>query len=348
MEEKDINVNEESLKENEQKENSNKEEIKTETNVLDTKTLYERNDVTVFDVLYDTTVDNQTKFSTSYKKIRRISNIIMFTMMAIILVLLFVFGNNPTFIGVAIALVVVYLVGLFVSQKKIKDKLNIESTKGVNDYFTNLDSYITRDTLFSDVKFNQTKKLEENTFKDLRICKDIIQVTARDYIEGKLLSYNFVAGDNCVKTREKKENGSTQDYIVFLGKLFVLDAKLVNDEQRAIIYLKGKGANGPTDIDDLTLQEEVLSEKYAVYSNFDVNTILNDEIKLVLEQFEVNDYLVDMFITINNSKLAFGFSYNDGIMVVPLTNPVGKNDIKEYKKDVELMVEIVEHLKKED
>ena len=33
MEEKDINVNEESLKENEQKEN-NKEEIKTETNVL--------------------------------------------------------------------------------------------------------------------------------------------------------------------------------------------------------------------------------------------------------------------------------------------------------------------------
>ena len=137
MEEKDINVNEESLKENEQKEN-NKEEIKTETNVLDTKTLYERNDVTVFDSLYDTTVDNQTKFSTSYKKIRRISNIIMFSMMAIILVLLFVFGNNPTFIGVAIALVVVYLVGLFVSQKKIKDKLNIESTKVVNDYFTNL------------------------------------------------------------------------------------------------------------------------------------------------------------------------------------------------------------------
>ena len=96
MEEKDINVNEESLKENEQKEN-NKEEIKTETNVLDTKTLYERNDVTVFDSLYDTTVDNQTKFSTSYKKIRRISNIIMFSMMAIILVLLFVFGRTSLF-----------------------------------------------------------------------------------------------------------------------------------------------------------------------------------------------------------------------------------------------------------
>ena len=180
MEEKDINVNEESLKENEQKENSNKEEIKTETNVLDTKTLYERNDVTVFDSLYDTTVDNQTKFSTSYKKIRRISNIIMFSMMAIILVLLFVFGNNPTFIGVAIALVVVYLVGLFVSQKKIKDKLNIESTKVVNDYFTNLDSYITRDTLFSDVKFNYEIKLPEDTFKNLRLFKDIYYVGGRD------------------------------------------------------------------------------------------------------------------------------------------------------------------------
>ena len=100
MEEKNNNVNEESLKE---KEISNKEEIKTEKSVLEEKTLYERNDVNNFDALYETSVNNQINFSTSYKKIRRISNIVMFSIMAIILVLLFVFGNNPAFIGVAIA-----------------------------------------------------------------------------------------------------------------------------------------------------------------------------------------------------------------------------------------------------
>lgn len=344
MEEKDINVNEESLKENEQKENSNKEEIKTETNVLDTKTLYERNDVTVFDVLYDTTVDNQTKFSTSYKKIRRISNIIMFTMMAIILVLLFVFGNNPTFIGVAIALVVVYLVGLFVSQKKIKDKLNIESTKVVNDYFTNLDSYITRDTLFSDVKFNYEIKLPEDTFKNLRLFKDIYYVGGRDYIEGKFNDVPFVAGDNIIKTHGTKEDGSKQDYIVFLGKLFSFDKSLTN-EGRAIIYLKGKSLNLPTDIDNLNVVEGILDDKFVVYSNFDVSNILN-EIKEDLEKYSVNDQLLDMFISITEEKIGFAFSYADSVMSVPLLDPVNKEDLTRYTQDVDVMVDIMKKLAK--
>lgn len=343
MEEKDINVNEESLKENEQKEN-NKEKIKTETNVLDTKTLYERNDVTVFDSLYDTTVDNQTKFSTSYKKIRRISNIIMFSMMAIILVLLFVFGNNPTFIGVAIALVVVYLVGLFVSQKKIKDKLNIESTKVVNDYFTNLDSYITRDTLFSDVKFNYEIKLPEDTFKNLRLFKDIYYVGGRDYIEGKFNDVPFVAGDNIIKTHGTKEDGSKQDYIVFLGKLFSFDKSLTS-EGRAIIYLKGKSLNLPTDIDNLNVVEGILDDKFVVYSNFDVSNILN-EIKEDLEKYSVNDQLLDMFISITEEKIGFAFSYADSVMSVPLLDPVNKEDLTRYTQDVDVMVDIMKKLAK--
>lgn len=343
MEEKDINVNEESLKENEQKEN-NKEEIKTETNVLDTKTLYERNDVTVFDSLYDTTVDNQTKFSTSYKKIRRISNIIMFSMMAIILVLLFVFGNNPTFIGVAIALVVVYLVGLFVSQKKIKNKLNIESTKVVNDYFTNLDSYITRDTLFSDVKFNYEIKLPEDTFKNLRLFKDIYYVGGRDYIEGKFNGISFVAGDNIIKTHGTKEDGSKQDYIVFLGKLFSFDKSLTS-EGRAIIYLKGKSLNLPTDIDNLNVVEGILDDKFVVYSNFDVSNILN-EIKEDLEKYSVNDQLLDMFISITEEKIGFAFSYADSVMSVPLLDSVNKEDLTRYTQDVDVMVDIMKKLAK--
>lgn len=344
MEEKDINVNEESLKENEQKENSNKEEIKTETNVLETKTLYERNDVTVFDALYDTTVKNQTSFSTSYKKIRRISNIIMFTMMAIILVLLFVFGNNPTFIGVAIALVVVYLVGLFVSQKKIKEKLNVESTKVVNDYFTNLDSYITRDTLFSDVKFNYEIKLPEDTFKNLRLFKDIYYVGGRDYIEGKFNGISFVAGDNIIKTHGTKEDGSKQDYIVFLGKLFSFDKSLTS-EGRAIIYLKGKSLNLPTDIDNLNVVEGILDDKFVVYSNFDVSNILN-EIKEDLEKYSVNDQLLDMFISITEEKIGFAFSYADSVMSVPLLDPVNKEDLTRYTQDVDVMVDIMKKLAK--
>ena len=265
-------------------------------------------------------------------------------MMAIILVLLFVFGNNPTFIGVAIALVVVYLVGLFVSQKKIKDKLNIESTKVVNDYFTNLDSYITRDTLFSDVKFNYEIKLPEDTFKNLRLFKDIYYVGGRDYIEGKFNDIYFVAGDNIIKTHGTKEDGSKQDYIVFLGKLFSFDKSLTS-EGRAIIYLKGKSLNLPTDIDNLNVVEGILDDKFVVYSNFDVSNILN-EIKEDLEKYSVNDQLLDRFISITEEKIGFAFSYADSVMSVPLLDPVNKEDLTRYTQDVDVMVDIMKKLAK--
>ena len=53
-----------------------------------------------------------------------------------------------------------------------------------------------------------------------------------------------------------------------------------------------------------------------------------------------------MFITIDAEKLSFGFSYSDGVMVVPLTESLKKEDLLEYKKNVELMVEIVDSLNK--
>ena len=259
--------------------------------------------------------------------------------------MLFLGGDGSNIIVSALA-VVIYFIIISNYSKKTKAKLNEDSLKVLDDYFSLVDSYVTNNELFSEVKFNREYKLDEDTFKNLRICKDIDSVVARDYISGKLCGYNFVAGDNCVKTKEKDAQGNEQTYIVFLGKLFVLDIPNLVNEGRAIIYLKGKGANGPTDIEDLTKVEGVLSEKFDVYSSCDVNTVLNKKVKSLLEKFEVNEALVDMFITIDAEKLSFGFSYSDGVMVVPLTESLKKEDLLEYKKNVELMVEIVDSLDK--
>ena len=290
---------------------------------------------------------NQIEFNKYYSKVRKTSTLIMVVCMAVIVVLLLFFGGASGLnIGVSAVAVVVYFIIISNYSKKTKNKLNEESLKLLDDYFSMVDSYVTSNEEFTEICFNRELKIHDDTFKNLRICKDIDSVVGRDLIKGKLCRFDFIAGDNCIKTKEKDEKGNEQTYIVFLGKLFSLEIPSLVNEGRAIIYLKGKGANGPTDIEDLNKVDGLLSDKYAVYASFDVNTVLNKKVKSLLEKFEVNDHLIDMFITIDEKGMAFGFSYSDGVMVVPLTEPLNKEALIEYKKNVELMVEIVSSLNK--
>lgn len=339
--EEEVKINEEKpLEEVQTTEKIEENEVKEVSN----KNMYPREEVSSLDDFYQKADNNQKNFTKDYNKIRKISNLVMIAFMVVIIVLLFAFGNNSAFIGIAIGLIVVYFVCLMVFSKKVKAKLNEESLRVLKEYFINLDSFVTSNENFTDVQFNYEEKLPEDTFKNLRICKDIVHVGGRDLIEGKLFSHNFIAGDNLIKTREKKEDGSEQDFIVFLGKLFVVDMPTLS-EGRAIIYLKGKGANGPTDIDDLNLEENLLSDKFKVYSNVDISPVL-EKIKDSLEKYEINDLLLDMFISFDDKKIGFGFSYVDSVMSVPLLDPLKKEDIAQYKKDVDIMIEIISSLVK--
>lgn len=297
------------------------------------------------DSLFEKVNNNQVEFFSYYNKVRKTSTMIMVACMAVIVILLLLLGGTTNII-ISVVAVVVYFVIISNYSKKTKAKLNEDSLRVLDEYFSLIDSYVTDNEAFTEIQFNREYKLEENTFKNLRICKGVDSVVGRDLIKGKLCGFDFVAGDNCIKTKEKDEKGNEQNFIVFLGKLFVLNIPNLVEEGRAVIYLKGKGANGPTDIEDLNKIEGVLSDKYDVYASCDVNTVLNKKVKSLLEKFEVNETLIDMFITIEDNKMSFGFSYSDGVMVVPLTEPLKKEDILEYKKNVELMVEIVNSLDK--
>lgn len=342
-------MNEEENKLNEVNDNVEDKEVTEEVNKVEEKVESEvyNNPISIEseDAMFDLINSNQTKFFAYFNKAKKVSSILMVVFMVIILTMMFVGNGNGLNIGIALVLVVVYFVIISTYSKKTKSIINKDSLNVLDEYFINIDSYVTSNEAFEDVKFNREYKLDENIFSSLGICKDIVSVVGRDLIKGKVCGNDFVAGDNCIKTREKKEDGTEQDYIVFLGKLFVINVENLVSDGRAIIYLKGKGANGPTDISDLT-KVDLLGEKFDVYSSCDLSNVLTDNVKSLLSTYEVNDNLVDMFISIDNKRIAFGFSYNDGVMVVPLTDPLNKEALLEYKKDVELMVEILKSLGK--
>ena len=127
--------------------------------------------------------------------------------------------------------------------------------------------------------------------------------------------------------------------------MFIVEKPNVVNDGRIIIYLKGKGANGPTDIEDLTLQENVLSDKFAVYASCDASNVLNENVVALLEQYENNELLIDMFITIDANRVSFGFSYSDAVMRVPLLDEFKPETIDQYKQDVERMIAIFTAIK---
>lgn len=327
---------------NSEEKEEKQEEVKTEK-----ENYYERVEIGSIEEVFTKMEANQKSFSDYFKKNKKINTLIMVIFMAVIMLLVTLLGSNSgAFMPLIVGLMVAYFVVLTIFSKKTKKKLNEDAEKVILEYSVQLDSLITKNDYFTNISFNVKDKLPQEYATDLKIIKNIFHVGGRDVIKGELLGVPFVAGDLLIKTQELNEKGKNQQYIVFLGKLFVLEQKELVKEGRAIIYLKGKGANGPTDIEDLTKREGLLSEKYDVYASCEIEKLLTDEVKSCLEAFEINEHLIDMFITIDENKFAIGFSYADSLMSIPLFDPVVREAIIQYNDDVERMVALFEAIKK--
>lgn len=294
--------------------------------------------------IYSDIEKGTTDFNKQYKKIRNSNLLLMIPILIVMIIGVTLSSIHPSILIITIVLIVIGFVIVFKKTKTNKDKLNQAVQDTIARYFIEVDSFVLNNEHFNDIKFNSLHKLDEHLFDTLHIIKDIYHTSGRDMIQGKLDDVEFVGGDYLVKTKEQVEE-RTQEYIVFLGKLFVYDMKVIN-EGRALIYLKGKGANGPTDLEGLEKIEGVLSDKYLVYSSFDVNSILKPDVKNVLENFETNTNLIDMFISIDPDKVSVGLSYSDEVMRVPLVDQLKREALKQYKDDVEKMVQFILGLKK--
>ena len=216
------------------------------------------------EALFNNIETRQKAFSEFFNGNKKTSTIILVVFVVVMVAAVFLLGKmEGVFLPVIVGLIVVYFVILFIFSNKSKTQLNENADRLIDEFFLELDSYVTQNEAFSDLTFDSHSKLDEEEIKKVRLVKDINHVGGRDVIRGKIFDNDFSAGDVLIKTLETDEEGTSKHYIVFLGKMFIIE-KALTSEGRAIIYLKGKGANGPTDIDDLQKVEGLLSEKYDV------------------------------------------------------------------------------------
>ena len=326
-------------------ENEKKEVVNQEENVINDKYISLTDGISLEKAIEEVN-KNETGFINYRTKETRKSVILFFVLVALCIGTYLLSSVHQAFLWVTLALLVVGVVLLPNIIKKSKKGIEEAGTKVMTEYFYYIDSAVLHDESFKEVKYNFNDKMPMETFQDLRIIKDINSTGGRCVTIGKFLDYDFKAGDYLVKTLETISTGDKQQYIVFLGKLFVFEIPNLCSEGRMVIYLKGKGANGPTDIEDLKKVEGILPSKYDLYSSCKVSEVLSERIVAILDQYVTTESLIDMFITVDQYRVSFGFSYADSIMTLPLINPIDEEGAKQYYNDVEKMVKILKVLVK--
>ena len=132
---------------------------------------------------------------------------------------------------------------------------------------------------------------------------------------------------------------------VFVGKLLHAATNYLG-EQSIIVYFKGnERALPPTNVKELKVIEENL--KYIIYSNnADAKKVITAKIKKMFDEVKMNNVLVDLAISMHDGKIFVCFGYDDPLMILPLQNQFDPKPNEQFKKDLGVVIKIVEALSK--
>ncbi len=286
------------------------------------------------------------KFFDTYKKQKRINLIVMIAFVAVLVLFMVLFGTNPNMFTYFLIFVIIYFAFMWLYSKKSKAKLNDSIDEYVTTYGRLIDSYVFTDQNFTDMKIFYHKQFDLERIKKSRVVKDINHVGSRDMIEGNFDDDPFTVGDLLINIKIPNEKKPKP---VFIGKYFEFPYLQLVEEGRTIVYLKGNELSvGPSDIADLTeVKIEGLKDEYIVYSSEDKpKAHFSKAVIEVLNKFETNDTLIDMFLSFTETQTSLGLSYADNVMVIPLMDPFKIDPINQYQSDVLKVVDLMKALNK--
>jgi len=286
----------------------------------------------------------RTSYLKETKKVRNLNIIIVVIAMVLMVggfVLLLTLGNTYGFIiYIALALVLVGLIGMFVTLKIVKSKLGKKAQAYIDKLFTLTNNFIYSDSKFSDINYVSNAELDTNVFKEAKLYKDVKSSRSRNYCtvtyENKTLTSCDLAANVIIKNK-------TMPY--FLGKFYVYENDFEEDGKYIIFQLRGGNLSRPIDdIDDLKLVEG--DKNIVVYSNYEkYKKILTLQVITLLKTFRIDSTLIDVVVSIRKGYTCIGIDYSDDFLTIPVDSEFKINYSRRAKQDLDKVVEILSLIK---
>ncbi len=318
-----------------------------ETNLDENEEVVEEEILTVEDSSKDLAKridEKREEFNKFAKKMKTYNYILTGILLAVLvaaLVIALTVGNKEDNSWVTIVVLVVaiaLLVASFVFSKFQRKKMDAEGNKYVEFVLTELNKEIYDDPRFSNKTFKLSDDLKSE-FDESRIFLNIKGFKAINISEGELDNVHFKVFD-CAASVMVKNRPSPR----FLGRMFVFNLPSLEPSIRGIFQLKGGEYSYPVDdTDGLTLYEG--NNKFSFYGNNEkVKEVLNNKVLGIIKKIKIDKTIIDVIVSVNNSKLFIGFDYSDDFINVPTKDSINLKHVAKAKADLNKVIDIINNI----
>lgn len=249
-------------------------------------------------------------------------------------------GNDNLKTGLMLGICVVAAGGAIAYSAITKRSMNSRMRKYFNYYYKNVNEYAMDQEGFANPVLQEPGKIDINLFRDCNLYKDIVDVGSRGLTEFEYNGIPMRIVDCAGNIKDEKRMRP-----VFVGKMLHCAGAYLG-EQSIVIYFKGNDkALPPTNVSESKVIED--NEKYIIYSNSaDAKKVIKPAIKKLLDSINMNEYLVDLAISLHDGKIYAMFGYDDPLMILPLQKQFDPKPNEQFKKDLGQVIKLVEALNK--
>ena len=248
--------------------------------------------------------------------------------------------NNNLKVGLMSGIAVGALAIMVAYSVITKRTMNKRMRKYFTFYYRSVNEFALGQEGFSNMVLQEPGKIDLEFFKDTNLYKDVIEVGSRGLTEFEYNGIPMRIVDCAGKVKQERRIAP-----IFVGKLLHCATKYLGS-QSIVIYFKGnEKALPPTNVSELKVIED--NAKYIIYSNSEeAKKVINAEIKKMLNEIEMNEYLIDLAISMHDGKIFVCFGYDDPLMILPLYNQFDPKPNETFKKDLGQVIKLVEALNK--
>lgn len=303
----DININE-------------KEEVMEEQELGEPKPYYEQ-------------IEEQRKeLYKSYATSRRVSNILMFVMVAAIAGVMFMVISNNTILRIVGYVVAgLLLVGMILyyvlNRKKLPNK--------VKEYVAFVSAILNKEMFaaqgFGEIDSNPEDKLQMDDLLGDGVYVEATGINSRNIVKGTYKGHHFTYSEAALLRPSSRKQ---QNPPLFVGRYISVPNQMKFDGRFIFNFRNPKQPlDVPNAITDLSVLEE--KDEFIVYGpeNANYHDVIDNKILSQLKKIEIQDHLLNVNVVFWGGHTAVYLSYDDPILSVPFEKPFDHAAFEQSLKD---------------
>ncbi len=275
----------------------------------------------------------------SYTKQRRISNIIMFVVLAAIVGVMFMAMSNIQWLKiVGYSLGGAILVGMILyyvlTRKNFPNK--------TKEYITMVSNILREqqfDNNYSNIKYDLDEKFAITDFASDGVYKDATSINSRNIVRAEYKGHHVTYGEVALLRPSTRKQ---QVPPLFVGKYITLPNDL-DFSGRFVIVMKNpkQPFDLPNAVEDLTVLEE--KEDMVVYGpeGADIHKTLKGSFLTDLRRIRVDNHLFNVNVVVWGGHSAAYLSYDDAIMAIPFDKPFDQQAYDQSFADVDAIIKLL-------